>query len=110
MKTALIAGICLLALTFAIADALDKKQDISDDCPVIPSGDAQDCFDAGERGDLATACSANCMSAVKEYFGKCFVGESLDQVNQGYDRTCSAAGMTVALFTLVSAVLVAVGN
>ena len=109
MKTALIAGVCLLALTFAIADALDKKQDIGD-CLVTPSGDVQACFDAGEREDRATACSANCMSTVKEYFGKCFDGETLDELNRAYDQACSAAGMTVALFTLVSAVLVAVGN
>ena len=33
-----------------------------------------------------------------------------DEFNEGYEEECSAAGTVVTLFTLVSALLVAVGN
>ena len=103
MKTALIAGVCLLALTLTITDALDKKQDECNN----PSDDVQACKDATDKD---TACTGRCRSALTEYLEDCFGDEAVDEFNKEFDKQCSAAGTVVTLFTLVSAILVAVGN
>ena len=114
MKTALITGVCLLALTFTIteSDALTqrfvKKQDVN--C-VNPGDDVQACVDAADATPFNkdAVCTARCKSALAEYFEDCF-DVSRDEFNEEYDKECSAAGTVATLFTLVSAVLVAVGN
>ena len=108
MKTALIAGVCLLAFTCTISDALLKKQDV--DCD-NPGDEVQACVDASNAMpiDKNTLCTARCRSALEEYFEDCFEDFS-DELNKEYDRVCSAAGTVATLFTLVSAILVAVGN
>ena len=153
MKTALIAGVCLLAFTLTVTDALHKKQD--DDCD---RADVDACVDAAEDDDTATACSAACRSAVMDYFDDgCLEGDELTLYMRLYSELCensggdsggdggdggdkggdggdggdkggdggdggdkggdggnnrgsSAATVGATLFTVVSAVLVAVGN
>ena len=99
MKTALLAGVFLLALSFTIADALDKKQG---GCTVTDEFDA--CLDAGRNNNIGEFCSSSCRSALMD----CLSGDGLDSYNQ----LCgSAATVGVTLFTVVSALLVAViGN
>ena len=107
MKTALIAGICLLAFAVIVTAALEKKQiDCSD-----PGDDVQACVDAADATpiDKATVCTSRCKSLLEEYLTECF-DVSEKQFNEQYDKECSAAGTVVTLFTLVSAVLIAVGN
>ena len=112
MKTALITGVCLLVLTFTITDALTqrfvKKQDVN--C-LNPGDDVEACVDAADATpfDKSTVCTSKCRSALSKYFEDCF-DVSPDEFNEEYDKECSAAGLVATLFTLVSAVLVAVGN
>ena len=108
MKTALIAGVCLLALTLTITDALDKKQDVCGN----PNDDVQACEAATNAIpiDKDTLCTDRCKSALTEYLEDCYGDEAVDEFNKQFDQQCSAAGTVVTLFTLVSAVLVAVGN
>ena len=108
MKTALIAGVCLLVLAVIVTDSLQNKQDI--DCFNLDN-DVQACVDASDPTaiDKDTLCTARCRSALAEYLKDCF-DISSDEFNEGYDQTCSAAGTVATLFTLVSAILVAVGN
>ena len=134
MKTALIAGVCLLALTFTITDALKKKQDLS--CVPTPGSDLFNCVTAFGTGDADALCNDNCRTALTDFYSNCPGGDTLDQVlNQvcgdnggngggnggdggngggnggnGGDGDSSAATVGVTLFTIVSAVLVAVGN
>ena len=111
MKTAaLIAGVFLLALTFTIVDALDKKQDV---CPI--SGELEACFEAFTNGttiNVNALCTATCRSELTEYFRDCFGGAGFDQFNQEYTQLCgSSATVGITLFAIVSALLVAVfGN
>ena len=108
MKTTLIAVVCLLALTLTITDALNKKQD---ECG-NRNDDVQACEAAAEASpiDKDTVCTGRCKSALMEYLEDCYGNEAVDEFNKQFDQQCSAAGTVVTLFTLVSAVLVAVGN
>ena len=108
MKTALIAGVCLLALAVTVTDTLQKKLI---DCNNL-DGDVKTCVDAAMATpvDKDTVCTSRCKSAQAEYAKIC----GSDEFNKDYDKECysrlSAAGNVVTLFALVSAVLVAVGN
>ena len=110
MKTALIAGVCLLLLTFTITDAmrLAKKQSV--EC-LNPSNDAVVCLAAVDETpiDKGTVCTSRCRSALEEYLMDC-LDVSKDEFDEGYSEECSAAGTVVTLFSLVSAVLLAVGS
>ena len=103
MKTALIAGIFLLALTYTITDALDKKQDI---CTI--SDELNACLDAAANFSIGTLCSGNCRSELTDYFKDCNRENALNQI---YILVCGgASATTVTLFTIVSAVLVTFYN
>ena len=109
MKTALIAGVSLLALTLANTDAFIKKQNLPPECQ-NPTGDLRECKEAAENLDKSVACTGRCKSALTDYINDCLGGAGLDEFNQEYDKECSAAATVVTLFTVVSAFLVAVGN
>ena len=111
MKTALVAGVCLLALTFTITNALDKKQDASPECATLEAN-ATLCIDTSSS---SVDCSGSCRTALEEYFVEC------DDTHQKmYEQACeedngdSEGGCAVTvgttLFTSISAVLVAMGN
>ena len=51
MKTALIAGVCLLVLAVTVTDALQKKQDV--DCFNLDN-DVQACLDASDVTSIDT--------------------------------------------------------
>ena len=110
MKTAVIAGVCLLVLTFTITDALRLVQRQDVDC-LNPSADVQACLAAAaeEPTDKGTVCTSRCRSALEAYLPDC-LDVSKEEFDQGYEEECSAAGTVVTLFTLISALLVAVGN
>ena len=135
-----IALICLLALTFTIANALDKKQLPPAECLTIPD-DVQNCITALAGSDKSTFCN-NCKDALIDYYNTCTGGAGVDAVNAGFEQLCgddggnggnggnggdnggnggnggdnggdgdsSAATVGATLFTIVSAALVAVGN
>ena len=103
MKTALLAGVFLLALSFAIADVVDKKQD---ECNV--TGEVAACLEAGTNVNIGEFCGSSCRTALTDYFNDCLDGAGLDSYNQACG---SATTVGVTLFTVVSALLVAViGN
>ena len=102
MKTALIAGVFLLVLTFTIADALDKKQDNCD-----PNSDAlQACETAATNFDRNALCG-DCRSTLTDYFNDCLGGAGVDELNREFSQVCGSAAIVVSLFTIVSALLVA---
>ena len=96
MKTALIAGVFLLVLTFTIADALDKKQD----CTL--TNELQECQTAAVNADVGAVCG-DCRSALTTYLNNCAGGVGVDELNE----VCGSAAIVVSLFTIVSALLVA---
>ena len=101
--TVLIAGVCLLALTFTITDAMDKKQDVNE-CVNLGLA-ATNCL-ADFRKDPTSVCSGDCRSTLNDYYDACD-----SNGRRSFDRACgSAATVGVTLFTIVSAVLVAMGN
>ena len=68
MKTSiLIAGVCLLALTSTITEALDKKQVI--DC-VTPSSAVQSCL-AQVASQNTAVCSGSCRDTLLQHFSDC---------------------------------------
>ena len=110
MKTALIAGICLLVLTFTITDAMRLAKKQSTEC-LNPSNDAVECLEAVDKTpiDKSTVCTSRCRSALEEYLKDC-LDVSQDEFDEGYSEECSAAGTVVTLFSLASALLLAVGS
>ena len=129
-----IALICLLALVFTITNALDKKQIPPAECATI-SSDLQACIDALAAMNADAFC--DCKDALIDYYNTCTNGVGVDGVNQAFGNLCgddgttagtsagttagttsgndgdgdnSAATIGVTLFTIASAVLVAVGN
>ena len=93
----------LLALSFTIADALDKKQD---EC-INLTGEVTVCLEAGANINIDEFCSSSCRSELTDYFNNCLDGAGIDQYNQ----VCGSAAIGVTLITLFSALLVAViGN
>ena len=106
MKTTLIAGLCLLALTLTITDALDKKQNAIE-C-ANQAVDVAECAAslAAPDVDRTSFCSGSCSSTLEDFYDDC------DSTGRAaYDAVCDAAATVGAtLFAIVSAVLVAVGN
>ena len=107
MKTALIAGVCLLALTITTTDAVSKKQNC------IPNLDLLACID-GYNTNSKTVCTDDCRAALTEYYDDC-VSAGADAFRKGYALLCEIGGSSAmkvgaTMFTTVSAVLVAVGN
>ena len=105
MKTALIAGVCLLALTFTITDALDKKQN------------AVDCANQGVNittcianlgSNPTSVCTGDCRTTLEAFYDAC---DPSGTARSPYDMACgSSVTVGATIFTIVSAVLVAVGN
>ena len=107
MKTAL-AGLCLLALTLTTSDALDKKQNAID-C-ANQGMDVTECLASlsGSDVDRSSFCSGSYSSTLEVFYDAC---DPTGQSRATYDNFCSSAATVGAtLFTIVSAVLVAVGN
>ena len=86
MKTALITGVCLLALTFTITDALDKKQD---ECQ-NPSDDVKACAIALFNDDADSFCKLNCKFILTSHYENCEVDINVDAINQKYNVFCVA--------------------
>ena len=121
MKTTLIAGLCLLALTLTITDALDKKQNAIE-C-ANQAVDVAECAAslAAPDVDRSSFCSGSCSSTLEAFYDAC---DPTGEARVAYDNLCggntggngggngdsSAATVGATLFTIVSAVLVAVGN
>ena len=84
MKTALIAGVCLLALIVIGTDALQKK----DDCSNLDD-DVQTCVDATDpsKFDDDTVCTDRCIPLLAEYFIEC-KGKTLHEFNVEYNTHC----------------------
>ena len=74
-----IALICLLALTFAIASAIDKKQD----CLPI-SDDLQTCIDALATPTVETFC--DCRGPLIDYYNRCTAGVGTTETCEGMFR------------------------
>ena len=135
MKTALIAGICLLALSSTVTDALDKKDIDCTDLSAIQSC-ITDVAAATTSGSAVGTFCGDCRSKLIEYYEMCTPAAAeqstaaLNQVcgngdtgtteppstnnnNNGNgttgDNKNSAATTGITLFTVISAVLVAVG-
>ena len=106
MKTTLvIIGVCFLVLTVATGNELEKKQDL--DCKNLDA-DLETCNNNFQNNSKAV-CSSACKSALTEYYKDCLNSVGLDAFNEGYGLLCGDA-LTVGatLFTIISAVLVAV--
>ena len=89
MKTALIAGVCLLAaLTFTTTSALDKKQ-FPPECATI-SNDIQACISALTSQDPDAFCG--CRDALIDYYNTCANGIGVDNANQVFDQLCNGNG------------------
>ena len=82
MKTALIAGVCLLALTITTTDALSKKQN----CDCIPDSELLACIN-GLVIKSVTICTEACKTALMEYYDNC-VRFGADVVRQNYELLC----------------------
>ena len=108
MKTSMmIVGVCLLLLSAATADELEKKQSI--DCLDLKP-DILTCLNNFESTSDAV-CSSECRSALTEYYEDCFGDLGLETFKEGYKTLCGdAATIGAALFTTISAVLVAVAT
>ena len=83
MKTALIAGVCLLALTITTTDALSKKQNYT------PNLDLLACLD-GFDINSETVCTDDCRTALTEYYDDC-VPAGADAFKTGYALLCENA-------------------
>ena len=84
MKTALIAGVCLLALTITTTDAHSKEQNC------IPNFELQACID-GFGTNLKTVCTDDCRIALTEYYDDC-VPAGADAFRTGYALLCENTG------------------
>ena len=80
MKTTLIAGVCLLALTITTTDTLSKKQDCT------PNLELQACLD-GYNTNSETVCTDDCRTALTEYYDDC-VPLGADAFRTGYALLC----------------------
>ena len=127
MKTSiLIAGVCLLALTSTITEALHKKQDAAECASLTLDSDVQSCLPKFASRDQS-ACTGSCKNTLENYYTACdareaydiFCDEFINGGNGGGDNgggdngggdNDGAATVGVTLFTIVSAALVAVGN
>ena len=84
MKTALIAGVCLLALTITTTDAVSKKQNCT------PNLDILACLD-GFDINSETVCTDDCRTALTEYYDDC-VPAGADAFKTGYALLCENIG------------------
>ena len=86
MKTALITGVFLLALTFIITDALDvdKKQNC------LPDSDIRACLNSLPN-NIDKACSDVCGTSLMEYYYNCVPSEAA-AFRLGYDMLCGSDG------------------
>ena len=117
MKSSMVlAGACLLALVFTIAECklnLDifEKQDIvkrqGDDCGDIldPSTDLGKCFQYLTSRDVDDFCDNDCLEVVKDY-SECS-GTEIEIETDGKDLECGAAGLGSALLSIITALVVA---
>ena len=104
MKAALIAA-CLLALTFTITDALDKKQNAVN-C-ANQGANITTCI-ANLGSNPTSVCTGDCRTTLEAYYDAC---DSSGTARSAYDMACgSSETVGATIFTIVSAVLVAVGN
>ena len=129
MKTALIVGVCLLALSLTVTDALDRKQPGCDISAIQP------CLNALAAVATNPDAFCDCRDSLIDYYNTCTGGVGADAANQAIAQFCgtdpppvstegsdgsdgtddtdggsSAATVGATLFTIVSAVLVVVGN
>ena len=84
MKSAVIAGVCLLAFTITTTDAVSKKQDC------IPNLDLLACID-GYNANSDTVCTDDCMTALTGYYNNC-VPTGADAFRKGYALLCENIG------------------
>ena len=84
MKTAVIAGVCLLALTITTIDAVSKKQNCT------PNLDLLACID-GFDINSETVCTDDCRTALTEYYDDC-VPAGADAFRTGYALLCENIG------------------
>ena len=129
-----------MALTLTITDALDKKQVPDLSCVPDPGSDLFNCVASVGDRNADTLCRGSCRAALDDYFDMCPTGREgydlavstlcttdpppdgngndndNDNDNNNNNDTDddddknSAATVGVTVFTIVSAVLVAVGN
>ena len=109
MKTGLIAVtvVCLLTLTFAITEGLDKKQNPQECAKRVD--EVASCLTASGGTNSSAVCSGTCKNSLESFFNDC------NSAQQGLcNKVCgggsSAETVGATLFTIVSAVLVGMGN
>ena len=85
----MIAGVCLLALTFTITEALERKQD-ANECFNLGT-QALSCLNDLAAADLTPICNGNCRSILENYYDTCnppareLFDQACDSVNNGGD-------------------------
>ena len=100
-----INGVFLLALTVTITDALDKKRECEN-----PTDEVNECLDAAANLDDEIVCSSSCKSTLTNYYNNCYDSDYFERFRLEYHQRCDAAATMVTLFTVISAVLIAVIN
>ena len=120
MKSSIIAGVCLLALTLSVAECnlglgldfhLSKKQTV--DCGDLtdPSTDIGRCTDLGTAGDAEAFCNRGCVEVFEDFYNCLGISDDeglIDQLRESCRQFNAATTVGATLFSALTATAVAV--
>ena len=120
MKSSIIAGVCLLALTLSVAECnlgrgldfhLSKKQTVDCGDPSDPSTDIGRCTDLVFDGDAEAICNGGCIEVFEDSYDCLGISDDdgiIDQLRESCRQFNSATTVGATLFSALTATVVAV--